>query len=473
MVGNIYFVGTKEASSHLIDTGDGLILIDTGYEETAEAILESMEILGFKPENVKYILHSHGHGDHSYGTPLMLKHAPNAKTYLSFKDIKYIKGFTPDVDITDKTTLKLGNTEIKMLFTPGHTEGSVSFFFDVCEGGKTYRAAMFGGAGVGQLKREYMIRRDVPFLCRGYFLDSIERLLGVECDITLGNHTWHNKTLEKYERLGGEKNPFIVSGEWKRFLNAQRNAYYRVQDADRIESFINFAHRGASEYFPENTIEAFEAGLAMGANGIETDVYLTRDGIPVLFHDSTLTRMCGADGAIGDYTYDELCKLDVRLGDKTGKIPTLDEFLARFGGEEITLAIELKGEGTEIPVADMIEKYGIRKKCVITSFDIEKLKKIKEYSPLLRIGHLTSDYSDEHIKELCDIGADEICPRGRDITPELVARLKRVGFNVRAWGIADCEIMKNAYDAGTHGMTVNFPDLLTKYIKETEDSHES
>ena len=44
---------------------------------------------------------------------------------------------------------------------------------------------------------------------------------------------------------------------------------------------------------------------------------------------------------------------------------------------------------------------------------------------------------------------------------------------MRAWGIADCEIMKNAYDAGTHGMTVNFPDLLTKYIKETEDSHES
>ena len=177
MIGNLYFVGTKEASSHVIDTGDGLIMIDTGYEETVDAILGSMAILGFDPKDIKIILHSHGHGDQTDGTARMLTLCPDAKTYLSFFDLKYIKGFTPDFDIKDGDVISLGNTEIYCMFTPGHSEGSVSFFFDVTEDGKTYRAAMFGGSGVNQLKKDYMNRNCVPYRCRGLFFDSIDRLL--------------------------------------------------------------------------------------------------------------------------------------------------------------------------------------------------------------------------------------------------------------------------------------------------------
>ena len=201
MIGNLYFVGTKEASSHIIDTGDGLIMIDTGYAETADAIVESMEILGFDIKDVKIILHSHGHYDHTRGTPKILSLAPNAKTYLSFKDIKYIEGFTPDFDICDGDVIKLGNTKIKCLFTPGHTEGSVSFFLDVTEDGQTYRAAMFGGSGTNQLKKDYMNKQDVPYRCRGLFFDSIERLLCEKVDVMLGNHTWQNDTVGKSERM--------------------------------------------------------------------------------------------------------------------------------------------------------------------------------------------------------------------------------------------------------------------------------
>ena len=73
LAGNTYFVGTYKASSHLIDTGDGLILIDTGYASTADVILESMQILGFDIADVKLILHSHGHYDHTEGTAKLLK----------------------------------------------------------------------------------------------------------------------------------------------------------------------------------------------------------------------------------------------------------------------------------------------------------------------------------------------------------------------------------------------------------------
>ena len=69
---------------------------------------------------------------------------------------------------------------------------------------------------------------------------------------------------------------------------------------------INFAHRGASEYAPENTLSSFYLGLMQGANGIETDVQKTKDGVPILFHDETLDRVSNATGKICDFTYEEL-----------------------------------------------------------------------------------------------------------------------------------------------------------------------
>ena len=470
MIGNLYFVGTREASCHLIDTGDGLILIDTGCEENAPLIIESVTSLGFNIKDVKIILHSHGHFDHTDATSHILNSAPGAKTYLSFYDKKYIKGFTPDFDIKDGDVIRLGNTEILCLFTPGHTEGSVSFFFNVEEDGEVYRAAMFGGVGAKQLKKDFMNRFDVPYRCRGLFFDSVERLLGEQVDVMVGNHTWHNKTLEKYAAMTSgtnEKNPFIVPDEWKKFLNTLKVKVEQVIIADSRDKFVTYAHRGASEYCPENTMMSFYMGMQMGANGIETDVRKTKDGVLVLFHDKTLERVTGEPGEISDYTYEELNKFLVKKGSLFDKIPTLEDFLVHFAYRDITFAIELKADGIEKEVADLIFKYGIEKKTVVTAFELERIRKTKEYAPLLRVGYLTKDVDDELINKLIDIGADELCPKGINVTSELVTEWHRLGFNVRAWGISDEEIMKKVYDAGSDGMTVNFPDVLLRYISES------
>ena len=74
--------------------------------------------------------------------------------------------------------------------------------------------------------------------------------------------------------------------------------------------FVNYAHRGASEYAPENTMPSFELGLTMGANGIETDLQETKDGKIVMFHDNTIDDKSNGTGAIADYTYEELLKMD-------------------------------------------------------------------------------------------------------------------------------------------------------------------
>jgi len=85
LAGNVYFVGTSKQSSHLIDTGDGLILLDIGDEPNASVVMESMETLGFQVSDVKYILLSHGHGDHSDGVPKIVA-ASGATVYMFEQD---------------------------------------------------------------------------------------------------------------------------------------------------------------------------------------------------------------------------------------------------------------------------------------------------------------------------------------------------------------------------------------------------
>ena len=231
-----------------------------------------------------------------------------------------------------------------------------------------------------------------------------------------------------------------------------------------MSDFITYAHRGASEYCPENTLMSFYMGMQMGANGIETDVQKTKDGVLVLFHDDTITRVTGEIGCVADYTLTELQSFFVKKGSLVDKIPTFSDFLDHFAFRDITFAIELKVADCEKETADMIFKYGIENKTVVTSFKFDYIKKIKEYAPSLRIGLLTGIPDENGIKQLQDVGAYEVCPYGKDLTKEKVDLWHSLGFNVRAWGITNEEIMKHVYDIGADGMTVNFPDLLLKYI---------
>lgn len=465
IIGNVYFVGTEKASSHLIDTGEGLILLDTGYEETVDVIVDSMAELGFDIRDVRYILHSHGHGDHTGGTPKLLK-LTKAETFLAKEDVKYIFGWAPDHHYQDGQVIRLGDTEILCIATPGHTEGTYSFFFDVVEQGQTYRAGMFGGAGTNQLKKAYLNRRGCSWLNRGLYFQSIDRLKKEHVDVFLGNHTWNNHTKEKYERMSdSERNPFINPAEWGDFLETCEHNLETIMLQESRDLFVNYAHRGASEYTPENTLLAFYTGMYMGANGIETDVQMTKDGVLVLFHDKTITRMMGAEGSVSDYTLEELRQFTMEKNGRIDKIAVFEDFLKQFSWRDITFAIEIKQAGIEPQIADMIRKYQIGHKTVVTSFKPECIRAIKEYAPELRIGLLKNGVTEENIEELKAMGADEVCPHSAEVTPEKVAGWHREGFNVRAWGLDNEELMRKVYDSMADGMTVNFPDKLTEYRK--------
>ena len=215
MVGNVYYIGTFQASCHLIDTGDGLILIDTGYENTLYLVVRSIYELGFNPKDIKYIVNTHWHDDHTGATAAMVD-LSGAKTLIGRADAQNAKQyFQPDILIDDGDTLTLGNTTISFVDTPGHTKGTISLFFETEEKGQTHRVGMFGGAGVNTLTQGCLEYDG----CREDYRASLRRLAKEKVDVFIGNHVWNNDTAAKGELLlkTGE-NRFIDAKIWNDFL---------------------------------------------------------------------------------------------------------------------------------------------------------------------------------------------------------------------------------------------------------------
>lgn len=230
IIGNTYFVGTYQASCHLIDTGEGLIMIDPGYSKTAYLVLDSIYQLGFCPKDIKYIIITHWHGDHAEATEAFAD-LSGAKTILGRDDVeKAAKYFTPDITVSDNDILSLGNTSIRFVHTPGHTKGTISFFYDVEDGGRTYRVGMFGGAGLNTMRKGAFDFEG----CREAYLSSVELLKKERVDVFIGNHTWNNDTYGKSMKLfAGEENPFIDDKLWVCFLENYERRLVKIISEDR------------------------------------------------------------------------------------------------------------------------------------------------------------------------------------------------------------------------------------------------
>lgn len=231
--GNLYFVGTEPASTHIIDTGDGLIMLDSGYQHSLYLVLQNMHALGLDPMKLKYIVHTHGHIDH-FGATRALVEMTGAKTFIGAPDQEYANGkqdlswakelgihletFEPDVLLEDGDMISLGNTQIKAIATPGHTPGAMSYLFDVHCGSRTLTAGLHGGAGMNSMKKEFLDRYGLSYDCRTDFLLAMDRLKTHNVDIFLGNHVEQNHTIEKYQQLlAGNEDAFVNSDSWSEY----------------------------------------------------------------------------------------------------------------------------------------------------------------------------------------------------------------------------------------------------------------
>ncbi len=235
--GNLYYIGDKKVCTHLIDTGDGLIMLDTGYGHTLHLLLASIRKLGFEPKDLRYVIHTHGHFDHFGSTEELRKRYP-VRVFMSRVDTQLLRERPdralidhgprpndpvswPDTELEDGDCITLGNTTVRCVLAPGHTMGTMAFFFDVTDGEKTYRAGLLGGVGWISVYKAYNRYYGLPENKCQIMGQTIQKLWKEKVDITLGNHPSQNCTISKRQWMleNPGKNPFINPEAWHIFLS--------------------------------------------------------------------------------------------------------------------------------------------------------------------------------------------------------------------------------------------------------------
>jgi len=236
IVGGVYYVGNISVSCHLIDAGDGLILIDTAYDATVPLLLDSIRSLDFKPEDIQYILNTHWHEDHCGGNRRM-KEETGATICLHEADVPILEqndSFeTCPVDrpLRDGDVVSVGDTSVRTVHTPGHTPGGTTFTMETQHEGEAISVVLWGCPGQWTFspdRRESGYEGDV----QDYF-DSLRRLRALPTDVWLGAHPFVNQTLEKHGRMDkGSLNPFFDPEGWVAYLDgSERSMRAKFPDA--------------------------------------------------------------------------------------------------------------------------------------------------------------------------------------------------------------------------------------------------
>jgi metallo-beta-lactamase class B len=220
---NLYYVGATWVSAWVLKTSEGLILIDAlnNKKEAAELIEGGMRRLGLDPAQIRYVLVTHGHGDH-YGGAQMIAERYGARvvaseidwkmmeTGLEFDSKMWDRPPQRDIAIKDGDTLTLGDTTVRFVITPGHTLGTISPVFDVRDGGRVHKAMIWGGTSFN-FGRD-MLRLD-GYIAQTERMRELSARWGI--DVPLSNHPGFDGTVAKLKARASApagSNPF-VSGQ--------------------------------------------------------------------------------------------------------------------------------------------------------------------------------------------------------------------------------------------------------------------
>jgi metallo-beta-lactamase class B len=249
--GNIYYVGTNFLASFLFVTPEGSILLNSDYEESVPLVRQSIEKLGFRFADVKYLLSSQAHNDHSAGN-FLVKELTGAKVLVMRGDDDIIanggKGdFRFDGEIAwkpckvdrvlhDGDTVTLGGTTLVAHHTPGHTKGCTTWTTTVSEDGKKLNVVVVGGTGINP-GVHLVNNAKYPGIVEDY-VRTFRILRSLPCDLFLGAHGNYYGMDEKLVRLrAGEKpNPFIDPRGYLEFIDRSERAYLKQLSEEKHAS---------------------------------------------------------------------------------------------------------------------------------------------------------------------------------------------------------------------------------------------
>lgn len=246
-----------------------------------------------------------------------------------------------------------------------------------------------------------------------------------------------------------------------------------------------YAHRGGLALSPENTIAAFDRGMAEGADGLELDVRLSRDGVVVVHHDETLERTTSGAGPVSAHTADELARLDAgHHFEKDGAfpfrgqgigVPRLDEVVRRY--PDAQLIIEMKGDSPELgaAVAEVVRKAGAVERALLSSFAHRTVVAARRASPGMRTGASTPEARTALYRswvglaprkpEYFGFQLPEKAGRLPVITPRFVRAVTGAGLEVAVWVVNAEADMRRLLDWGVTGLITDRPDVAVPLLK--------
>jgi len=242
------------------------------------------------------------------------------------------------------------------------------------------------------------------------------------------------------------------------------------------ELVLNIAHRGASGAAPPNTLAAFEQATELGADGIEFDVHLSADGVPVVIHDFTVDGSTDGKGRVSNLTLAQLKQLDAGSTFAPAfsgeRIPTLEEVL-HCVGNRLLLNIELKSislrdNGLEQEVIAQVMQHGLGDQVLISSFNPISLWRAKKIAPHMPVGLL---YAPDlplllrHAWLAFTFPHEARHPEHHMVNASYMEWARRHGYRVHVWTVDDPGEMERLIDLGVDGIITNVPDVLHNVIE--------
>lgn len=233
-------------------------------------------------------------------------------------------------------------------------------------------------------------------------------------------------------------------------------------------------HRGAMGYRPENTLASYAHALELGADLIELDVHLTRDGALAVIHDETLDRTTDGQGLVRDHTLAELKALDAGAWFGDGRyagqrIPSLDEVLAWAREHGTLVDIEVKNgpiyyAGIEQALVEALDRAGMAERAIVIAFDHAVVQRVRALDDRIATGVLYAARPVDPLALARAADADALLPHWAYVTPEDVRAAHAAGLGVAPWVSSDPQVLTYLVRCGVDAIGTNHPDVLRRIV---------
>ena len=253
-----------------------------------------------------------------------------------------------------------------------------------------------------------------------------------------------------------------------------------------------YAHRGGSALRPENTILAFDHGLALGADGLEFDVHLSRDGIVVIHHDATLDRTTNGHGPVAALNADELARLDAGYNfvpsehlthpyrAAAGGVPQLRDVLRRYPAALLIIELKVNDPDLAKRTVDEVRAAGALDRVALGSFGTRVLRAARAYEPRIRTGSSREETRLALYRSRCfwpvrrpayqEFQVPEWAGSTHVVSPRFVRHAHQAGLPVKVWTVDDEADMRRLLSWGVDAIISDRPDVAVRVVRELANS---